>query len=126
MPNKCKKKQTLSVFIVSSTDSFERRNILRRTWVKDIKNRDISVNFVIALTQKPKDQTLIKKEFGNYGDLIQFGFIDDYLNLTLKSIAILRWSEKYCKTYHVLKVDDDVVINTDLLFKILKRFPPGS
>ena len=126
MPKNCNSNQALTIFILTRADSFERRRALRRTWVKDIKSRNISVYFVIALNSKPKVQSFINYEFKKYGDLIQFGFIDHYLNITLKSIAILRWSEKYCKTYHVIKVDDDLVINIDLLLQNIDKFVSGN
>ena len=126
MPRKCNENQTISVYIESKTNSFERRQLLRGNWISDFRSRNISVYFAIALTFNQNEQKLIEKESEKYGDLIQFGFIESYYNLTLKSIAILRWSEKYCKTKDILKADDDLVINFKIFMKNIEKLEPGD
>lgn len=48
-------------------------------------------------------------------------FIDSYYNLTLKSIVLLKWVKLNCFTArYIMKVDDDVYLNVDNLFTLLK------
>ena len=126
MPRDCKHFQPISVYILSSVNSYERRQLLRETWISDVIAFNISVYFAIALTNNQTDEQLIREESEKYGDLIQFGFIDSYYNLTLKSVSILRWSQKYCKTEYFLKTDDDIIVNIDLLLKNLNTFKQGD
>ncbi|RUS78933.1 hypothetical protein EGW08_013311, partial [Elysia chlorotica] len=47
-----------------------------------------------------------------YGDIVQENFIDSYRNLSLKSVAIVRWVSLYCPgSTFVIKADDDMYIN---------------
>ena len=126
MPRDCKHFQPISVYILSSVNSYERRQLLRETWISDVIAFNISVYFAIALTNNQTDEQLIREESEKYGDLIQFGFIDSYYNLTLKSVSILRWSQNYCKTEYFLKSDDDIIVNIDLLLKNLNTFKQGD
>ena len=50
-------------------------------------------------------------------DLVQEEFVDTYDNLTLKTVAGLRWVSLYCsRARYVLKIDDHVFVN---LFAVL-------
>ena len=43
---------------------------------------------------------------------MQGHFIDNYFNLTLKTISMMKWISDYCyKVKYVLKVDDDMFVN---------------
>ncbi|CAG0916483.1 unnamed protein product [Notodromas monacha] len=45
---------------------------------------------------------------------------DSYLNLTLKSVAMLDWQVQFCKqATYLLKCDDDVYINTNTLQELV-------
>ena len=125
-PDKCNDYQPISVIIRTAANAFQRRQILRQTWVSDIKSRNISVYFSIGLTVNQTQQKFIEDEAIKYGDLIQFGFIDSYYNLTLKSIANLRWSENYCRTKHVLSLDDDLFVNIEPILTNLHNFKRGK
>lgn len=55
-----------------------------------------------------------------YGDVIVENFIDMYYNLTLKSIMLLKWVKFNCPTArYIMKVDDDVYLNVENVFKIV-------
>lgn len=75
-----------------------------------------------------KNQTLncqqlidIENEF--YGDIVQANFIDSYYNNTLKTMALLQWTAKYCSWMpFFLFVDDDYYVSIKNLLKYLKPF----
>ena len=128
--NPCKTQNLVSVFIHSAGHStgkyFDKRQSQRQTWVSDLKNLNISVYFVIALNKNQTINEELREESNKYGDILQFGFIDAYHNLTLKAISILRWINKNClKSTHILKTDDDVVVNPHLLLDKLSEFKTG-
>jgi hypothetical protein len=52
------------------------------------------------------------EEDEKYNDLIQWKFIDNYYNCTLKAIGLLRWTLFYCKNVKfIMKTDDDILVN---------------
>ena len=56
-----------------------------------------------------------------FSDIIQAKFVDSYANLTVKSIALIRWVVDYCsQAEFMLKADDDMYINVPLLIDVLK------
>lgn len=59
----------------------------------------------------PRLERQLKEESTLYGDILQFNFTDDYYNLTLKTVSILRWTALHCSgARFLLKLDDDVFL----------------
>lgn len=58
-----------------------------------------------------------------YGDIIEDRFIDSYNNLTLKSLFMLKLLINHCSnsTKYLLKIDDDMYVNLDLIVQNLKE-----
>ncbi len=47
-----------------------------------------------------------------YNDIIQWEFIDNYYNNTLKGIGILRWTLFHCTNVRfIMRLDDDILLN---------------
>ena len=81
---------------------------------------------MIGLNSDPLVNRELRSEADKYSDLIQFGFIDHYYNLTLKSISMLRWAKNNCPTIaYIVKSDDDVMINVENLMNKLNEFKSG-
>ena len=101
----CNSGQSLAVFIHSSAHSrgkyFENRQFLRNAWIRQLKDRNVSFYFLIGLNSDPLVNRELRSEADKYSDLIQFGFIDHYYNLTLKSISMLRWIQSKCPIYRI-------------------------
>ena len=126
----CNSGQSLAVFIYSRAQSrgkyFEKRDVLRNFWIRQLKGRNVSVYFLIGLNSDPLVNQELRSEADKYSDLIQFGFIDHYYNLTLKSISMLRWIQSKCQTIaYTLKTDDDVMVNVKNLMNRLNEFKSG-
>ena len=52
--------------------------------------------------------------------VIQLNLEDSYLNLTLKSIAMLKWIHIFCNNARfIAKVDDDFLVSMDTLLNVL-------
>ena len=45
----------------------------------------------------PTYQLMLEEEHKLYRDIVQGSFIENYKNLTLKSIMGLKWVSQYCK-----------------------------
>jgi len=62
----------------------------------------------------------IEEENGHYNDILQEDFEDTYHNLTLKTVMGLKWMSIFCpQAQHVLKTDDDIYVNVQLLHRSL-------
>lgn len=109
------------VYVHSGPTNYQRRMVIRETWSTRTLFPDLRVVFMIG---KSMDKTVMKAiEYENelYRDIVQEDFIDAYKNLTYKGIMALKWISIYCpQTKYVLKVDDDVVVNTFTLMNHLK------
>ena len=126
----CGDHQPLSIFIPSTatTDgvSYLKRQTQRKTLVSEAKENNISVYFMIALSENQTTNELLKEESNRYKDMIQMQFIDNYWNLTLKSVSILRWAQNKCNNSKlIIKTDDDTVLNINNLLNSWDQFKSG-
>lgn len=115
----------LLVIICSSVANFEARNTLRQTWIQ-YQNRtspyEIRIGFLLGQTFNTTHQNNVLAESEMYSDIIQENFYDTYLNLTLKSVMLLKWVSTYCsQVTFVLKTDDDMFVNLPALVEHLAR-----
>ncbi|XP_054156769.1 beta-1,3-galactosyltransferase 5-like [Oppia nitens] len=129
-PKHCNTSQDIVVLILSAGQStgkyFDFRQELRSGWVGVMKSRNIGVWFALGLNNNQTVNEELLIESNKYNDIIQFGFVDNYYNLTLKAIAIQRWLHRYCPSVkYGLKADDDIFVNVDLLLKVLSDFETG-
>ncbi len=100
--------QTLSslIFVLTRVDAFEQRNAIRKTWAKSLNSENINsktkILFVLGSSESYSLNNEVIEEDKKYNDLIQWEFIDNYYNCTLKAIGILRWTLFYCKNVSLL------------------------
>ncbi|KAK3104677.1 hypothetical protein FSP39_007568 [Pinctada imbricata] len=106
--------------IVKSSAKNERlRLAIRNTWGKHSSNVSNRLVFSLGRTNDTAVQQRIEKEAEMYKDILQSNFIDNYLNLTIKTERGIHWVSQYCAgARFVLFVDDDVIVN----FKVLEKF----
>merc|ERR1712223_2064415 len=76
-------------------DSRDRRDVIRKTWIKDTENLPVVVIFLVGMVSsenpnKTRIQQEILEESIEHGDILQESFIDSYYNLTLKSMFTLK------------------------------------
>ena len=54
----------------------------------------------------------LSAEADRHGDIVREDFLDSYQNLTLKTLAGIKWASEYCQAARwVLKTDDDMYVN---------------
>ena len=110
------------VLVHTATGNFERRKFIRNTWgnISMFENQKIRVVFLLGKPEKKQYQSAINFENKQYNDIVQGAFLDTYQNLTYKAVLGLRWVVDNCgQAKFILKVDDDVVVNTPRLLKVL-------
>lgn len=100
-------------FNPSSIQNYENRIAIRNTWSNKFLFKNIRNVFIVGLSLNKSLNAKLLEENNQYGDIVQVNFLDSYQNLTHKTIAGIKWTSQYCyNSKFVVKVDDDVVINT--------------
>ena len=126
-PNVCEKddKRFIFAYVFTTVHSFERRELIRKTWANRDLFPDLKVLFVIGKHSSGSVNEKVRLEHEKYKDLIQGNFIDSYHNLAFKSLLAWKWINLHCSNAHyILKADDDVIVNSFNLMKMLKDSNP--
>ncbi|XP_070560930.1 uncharacterized protein [Ptychodera flava] len=102
----------------------ENRNAIREHWggTKNIRGRKVITMFLLGMTKDRRLQEDIEQENDIHADIIQENFIDNYNNLTLKTIMGFKWVSLFChQVEYVMKVDgrDVFVIPENVVNAIL-------
>ena len=115
-----KRNLTLIAFVPISVSNFKSRLAIRHTWANNNLFNGLRVVFLTGLSKEAKVNRNLAIESEIYGDIVQADFQDTYKNLTIKTVMGFKWIAEFCNnTKFVLKVDDDVVVNTHFLLKYL-------
>lgn len=117
--NSTKKLLTAVVLVHSAPNNLAKRNIIRETWGQ--KDPRVRLFFLLGAVKSPSLQTQLELENTRFGDIIQGNFLDTYRNLTYKHVMALKWFTYNCPNVKfLLKADDDVFINTPVLYNLLE------
>ena len=108
---------TLAVMISSSPGYSERRDAVRRTWMKGYskKTRKFFTKFVIGIRDLDRETIQkLEKENSKHNDMILFpDLVDNYDSLGHKTLAGLIWFDKNVNYSYLLKCDDDTFVIPD-------------
>ena len=129
----CARDTALLVLVTSAVANWERRQAVRDTWGGAESLTPLRARLVFLLGEgEPIETEALQAEADRHGDILQEGFRDSYLNLTLKTMAGLRWAGERCaQARFVVKTDDDIYWNLPLLMSHLEslndsRFITGT
>ncbi len=110
----------LLAYVHTSPGNFKRRLAIRETWSQQRISKQVRLLFIMGYN--PNKTAINLYENSLYGDILQEDFYDSYRNLTYKGIMAMKWITEYCPNVKfILKVDDDIVVNTFLLLKHLRK-----
>lgn len=116
----------LLAVVTSAPGNAEARAVLRRTWAKH--RPDLDVVFLCGIHQEAVINERLALEAAKYGDILQDNFTDHYLNLTLKSVSMLKWLNKLNtgRFKFAFKVDDDMFVDIEALLARLEQCESGG
>ena len=114
----------LLIAVCSAAHHFDLRQAIRQTWASVIHKHRLSTKLVFMLGAPSGEyehlQQHVTKESQMYGDVIQEDFVDTYVNLTVKSIGVLKWAIQFCPgVKFLMKTDDDVFVNIANIISLL-------
>lgn len=117
--------QTVIIFLFSIASDIQRRQIIRQTYGSALRrNPKTELYFVLGREKANslvKFQELVQQESLLYNDILQGVFEDDYYNLTLKSLTMLRWASIHCpQAKYIFKLDSDCFLRVDPLLSFLE------
>lgn len=121
----CDKDVKALILIHTAITNVGKRNLIRSTWASRsyINRTPLRVIFLLGGVSRGLGQTwqdYIEREAQHNGDMIQGNFQDAYRNMTYKHVMALKWFNENCAHAQLLvKVDDDVFMNTPQLVKYL-------
>lgn len=126
-PSICKENETIKVVVVVCTgiSNFDERQAIRDTWANYLSEPSVNgkLVFLVGVGDNKHIQNKLRRESTIYNDIVQENFVDSYRNLSLKSVAVLKWVKDYCRNADfVFKVDDDIFVNIPNLVKYLDKY----
>ncbi|CAH1780080.1 unnamed protein product [Owenia fusiformis] len=116
----------LLVIIFTVHNGTKTRNILRKTWASISKNNTRELRYVFLLgkhTKDPEWNVRVLAEAKKYGDILIKDFMDEFRNLTLKTMSGLKWAAEFCSNAkYIMKTDSDMWVNTPRLLRYIDLF----
>lgn len=136
-PNKCKDELRneltphLLIIVKSKNSNFKRRTAIRNSWGYEKRFSDVIIRTIFTLGidketndyERPSEiQKLVDLEASNFNDIIQFNFIDEYFNNTIKTVNGMRWAKENCiRSKFYLYVDDDYYVSIKNILAFLRN-----
>ncbi|TKR60602.1 hypothetical protein L596_027827 [Steinernema carpocapsae] len=120
---------TFLVVVHSDVYNFDRRHELRHIFTKKLrKMANFDMLFVTGRPMESEIQKVIKEEAGEFDDVLQSFHIDNYQSMPMKAHAWISYLyDKFQNsTKFVLKIDDDVSINSGLVNNFLVSRPSAE
>lgn len=114
------------ILVHSAPNNYKKRLHIRETW-GSLDTSLIKLIFLLGAVNNTNLQHKIELENNMFSDIVQGNFIDSYRNMTYKHVMALKWFIYYCpNAKFLLKIDDDVFINTPYLIDYLNRYAKRS
>ncbi|TMS13256.1 Beta-1,3-galactosyltransferase 2 [Larimichthys crocea] len=129
-PNRCEQEKPFLVLMVPvAPNNRVHRDIVRNTWGGESPVLDKVVKVFFLLGLRTGDgvaelQEQLLQESKEHRDLIQSDFLDCYKNLTIKTMVMMEWLDKYCsQAAYAMKIDSDMFLNLPNLINMLSNTP---
>jgi len=85
---------------------------------KAIDEMNIKHVFLVGKAENEKIEQRLESEANEFDDMIMINSNENYTNIIRKHFALIEWSIDYCTNVsYVIKLDDDVFVNIQLLLR---------
>ncbi|XP_065834392.1 beta-1,3-galactosyltransferase 5-like [Oscarella lobularis] len=108
----------LFTLIMSAAENFQRRDLLRKTWLRSrfgfSTGNPFNCTYAFVLGRDAKDESVndaVEVEKCLHKDILTVDAIESYWNLTRKKVAAFDWIQSRFRFNFILKTDDDVFVN---------------
>ncbi|CAD7938023.1 unnamed protein product [Amoebophrya sp. A25] len=91
------------VGVYSALKNFQKRNVLRSTWLRVLKRFGIQYKFFLNA-----DNAVVRAENDQYGDMIFLGVSEGYRLNSRKGLLFHNWIAAHSNALYLLKIDDDI------------------
>ncbi|XP_072286627.1 beta-1,3-galactosyltransferase 9 [Pyxicephalus adspersus] len=108
----------LLLVIFSSPENKTRRERIRNTWANttSIKGHIVTRVFMIGKVDSEFVQTDVFNESQVYQDIVQGGFLENYIKDTTKTIMMMEWIVTFCPNARfILKAEQETFVNVQSL-----------
>ncbi|CAA15838.2 Hexosyltransferase [Caenorhabditis elegans] len=114
------------MMVASRTDSFARRNVLRKTWMNKnyseiVRDGRMKALFLVGMVSEDyRVRRIVMEEAKLYGDMVVIDLEDTYDDLPFKSLSLLLYAVSKAPEFKVIgKIDEDVMFFPDKLIPLL-------
>lgn len=124
--DKMSQKPIVLLLISSAPDNQDKRQMIRETWGSKCSKEGSYFRclFVLGIARDNNQNNHINQENEKFNDILQFSFQDAYSNLTYKTLCSFLWVDSHCSAVpYIMKTDDDMYVNTELVPKMLAAAP---
>ena len=117
---------------IGNTKTFDKKTGNTKTGDKKIRNTKIGDKKTgnRKVGDKKIDQSTLREAIVNesnlFRDILLLDMQDNYENLTLKGLMTMRWIMKHTSASHILKVDEDVMINPFAWIRLTKELTENN
>jgi len=128
----CDASTVMLTLVNSGTRNIAQRAAIRETWGSAASTGSwpnqqqngscagLRLAFVLGLSGDAATNHAIQQEHSNHNDIVQGDFVDNYHNMTLKSLLGLKVAAEHCPNVrYLLKTDDDMIVNLPYLLQLL-------
>ncbi|CAB04107.2 Hexosyltransferase [Caenorhabditis elegans] len=117
------------MIVASRTDSFARRNVLRKTWMNPenseiIKDGRMKALFLVGMTDgdDSRMRKVVMEEARIYGDMVVVDLKDTYEELPFKSLTTLLYGTSKASEFKLIgKIDEDIMFFPDKILPLLEQ-----
>lgn len=121
---KCNGNIHLLILVKSSLKHFDRRRIIRKTWGSENRFSDVPTRtiFILGKSYDIDLEKRVEEEHKQFGDVVQYDFIDDYYNNTIKTMNSIKWASTHCNNSRFYFFsDDDMYVSIKNVLRFLRN-----